>query len=385
MSRHGQPGTPGNPQKHNGAWKGPKPGAYNNSASQSRMWKCQGSGGCGYGWNNFSNACCQKCNASWQYDKRSPQRDGRASGKDPGAPDNSATQKSPKPASKPTSTRWGVWEWKWDGDIQAQAPETVDQTVDETKALADEIGTLQQNIIQLEALLGGEHSEVGDRKTKLETLLLRQKDSQPIMPHDQKLRKNLWEVRDCDVKLKKLQTSFEAAQLKTCAAQQEEDEVKVAIATVSKQRNAALAIQQDLLSLCKTAGGKPPPPIVQKEWVEGMAGLQTFMSVCQAMENMLSEDDKTLLGTMQVIQNRMAQRTAVADDEDDDDAMVGKKGGDKFARPDEHEEHDAKKQKTDDQVEEVSQAPPAEATPGSSSGPKAGVDGISNLPKHELS
>ena len=83
------------------------------------------------------------------------------------------------------------------------------------------------------------------------------------MPHEQKLRKNLWEVRDCEVKLKKLQTSLEAAQLKTIAAQKEEDEAGEAIASVTKQRAEALANHQPLLLLCKN-GGAVPEPTVQK-------------------------------------------------------------------------------------------------------------------------
>ncbi len=169
------------------------------------------------------------------------------------------------------------------------------------------------------------------------------------MPHEQKLRKNLWEVRDCDVKLKKLQAALEAAKLATIAAQKEEDDAGEAIASVVKQREEALENQQKLLLLCKNGGPPPPEPTVQREWVEGMAGLQAFMAVCQAMEASLSDEDKALLGTMQIIQNRMAQRTAVSDDDeggDADESMEQDSGAAKLARPDDDEGKQPKKQCT---------------------------------------
>ncbi len=72
------------------------------------------------------------------------------------------------------------------------------------------------------------------------------------MPHEQQLRKHLWEVRDCEVKFNKLQTSFEAAQLKTVAATKEEDDIAEAMVAVTKHQDDALAARQSLLSLCKS-------------------------------------------------------------------------------------------------------------------------------------
>ncbi len=192
-------------------------------------------------------------------------------------------------------------------------------------------------------------------------------------------------MRDCDVKLKKLQASLEASKLKTIAAQKEEDEAGEAIATIVKQREEALATQQNLLLLCKN-GGAPPEPTVQKEWVDGMAGLQAFMSVCQAMEDSLSDEDKALLGTMHTIQNRMAQRTAVEPDGYADEEMEEKGGAEKSSRQEGDVGKLAKKQCTDANGTGGSAKSAAESgtTPpsGSSSG---GVAGISNLPGHVLS
>jgi hypothetical protein len=234
--------------------------------------------------------------------------------------------------------------------------------------------------------------EVTVRNTRLEALLTQQKENQPVMPHEQKLRKNLWEVRDCEVKLKKLQVALESSKLKTIAAQKEEDEAGEAIASVTKQRDEALAQQQNLLLLCKNGGVEPEPataqlPTVQKEWAEGMAGLQSFMAVCQAMESTLSDEDKTLLGTMQVIQNRMAQRTAVSDDaEEPDEDMDDKGGGEKSARPDgDVGGKQAKKQCTEaNGTVAGTQAAGSCATPTGGSASSDGVAGISNLPKHTL-
>jgi hypothetical protein len=395
MSRHGQSATQGNPQKH-GAWKGHKPGSQNSSASQSRMWKCQGSGGCGYGWNNFSQACCQRCNASWQFDKRSPQRDGRPNGKADSSRDSDKValpKTSPGESdSKPTSTRWGVWEWKWDGDASSAVTDpTVPVAISESQKLAGDIVALQKEIVQLQALLGEDHDEVTSRNTKLEALRTQQKENQPAMPHEHKLRKNLWEVRDCDVKLKKVQLALESSKLKTIAAQKEEDEAGEAIASVVKQRDEALAQQQNLLLLCKNGEVEQEPvsqaPVVQKEWAEGMAGLQSFMAVCQAMESSLSDEDKALLGTMQVIQNRMAQRTAVSDDEEEpDESMEDKGGGEKSARPDD----DAGGKQSKKQCTEAiglalgTQSPGSGVTPTGASASSDGVAGISHPPKHIL-
>ena len=52
----------------------------------------------------------------------------------------------------------------------------------EEQKLAADIAFLQKEIIQLQAPLGEEHAEVLDRKTKLETLLLKQKENHPP-PH----------------------------------------------------------------------------------------------------------------------------------------------------------------------------------------------------------
>jgi hypothetical protein len=90
--------------------------------------------------------------------------------------------------------------------------------VDEAKQLANDIVAVSKEIEQLSLLLGKEHSEVNSRQTKLDALLIKQKENEPVMPHEQQLRKNVWEVRDCEVKIEKLQASFEAAQLKTLAA-----------------------------------------------------------------------------------------------------------------------------------------------------------------------
>ncbi len=287
-------------------------------------------------------------------------------------------------ANKPTSTRWGVWEWKWDGDAQTpQAEPAVPVVVSDAQKLSEEIVSLQKEISQLQALLGEEHTEVNDRKAKLETLLIRQKENQPAMPHEQKLRKNLWEVRDCDVKLKKLQASLEASKLKTIAAQKEEDDAVEAIASVVKQRDEALETQQNLLLLCKN-GGAPPEPGVQKEWVEGMAGLQAFMSVCQAMEGLLSEEDKALLGTMQTIQNRMAQRTAVPEGSPDVEMEV-KGGAEKSSRQEDDAGNNPKKQCTETGVASgTANSSTQPGTPPSTASGSAVLAGISPVLGHML-
>ena len=143
---------------------------------------------------HFSQACCQICNASWQFDKRSPQRDGRPNGKADASRDSdkvSPPKTSPGESDgKPTSTRWGVWEWKWDGDASAAvADHIVPVAISESQKLAGDIVSLQKEIVQLQALLGEEHVEVSSRNTKLEALRTQQKDNQPVMPHEQKLRK----------------------------------------------------------------------------------------------------------------------------------------------------------------------------------------------------
>ena len=193
-------------------WKGPKPGTHSHSASQSQRWKCQGTGGCGYAWNIFSQGTCQSCNAPWQFEKRSAQRDGRnpsgkgggsGTGKDKVPPKSQwPSDTNPKSsAHKPISTRWGNWEWSWDSDRVDDATGT--EVVDEAKQLCVDIAIIEKDIAQLEAVLGKDHGEVMDRKGKLEALQIRQKANEPVMPHEQKLRKHLWEVRDCDVKIKK--------------------------------------------------------------------------------------------------------------------------------------------------------------------------------------
>jgi hypothetical protein len=194
-------------------WKGPKPGTHSHTAAQSKRWKCQGAGGCGYSWNTFDQGICQSCNASWQFDKRTKGLGGK--GGTQGAGQDNVPVKPPwvDDPKHPTTTRWGSWDWKWEpSGTEATA------TPDEAKQLATDILTVSKEVEQLEALLGKEHGEVSSRRTKLDALLTKQKENEPIMPHEQKLRKNLWEVRDCDVKIKKLQATFELAQAKTIAA-----------------------------------------------------------------------------------------------------------------------------------------------------------------------
>ncbi len=206
-SRHGH-ANQGKGHSAFAPWKGPKPATHSHSASQSKRWKCQGTGGCGYAWNEFTQGTCQSCNAPWQFEKRSAQRDGRqpsgkgggtGNGKDNVPPKTQwpADTNSRSSAKQHITTRWGNWDWSWDSDRadEVAGPEVVD----EAKQICLDIATTEKDIAQLEAVLGKEHGEVTDRKTKLEALQIRQKENEPVMPHEQKLRKNLGEVRECEV------------------------------------------------------------------------------------------------------------------------------------------------------------------------------------------
>ena len=128
---------------------------------------------------HFVHGICQSCNAPWQFDKRSPQRDGRPSGKGGGSgagqdnvPAKAQRNGDPKPGAKtPTSTRWGNWDWSWDS---APVEETEGPAViDEAKQLVLDIATMEKDIAQLLALLGKEHEEVTDHQAKLEVLQAR--------------------------------------------------------------------------------------------------------------------------------------------------------------------------------------------------------------------
>jgi hypothetical protein len=343
-------------------WKGPKPGTHSHSAAQSKRWKCQGAGGCGYSWNTFDQGICQSCNASWQFDKRTKGLGGK--GGTQGAGQDNVPVKPPwvDDPKHPTTTRWGSWDWKWEPS-GTEAP----ATPDEAKQLAIDILTVSKEVEQLEALLGKEHGEVSSRRTKLDALLTKQKENEPIMPDEQKLRKNLWEVRDCDVKIKKLQAAFELAQAKTIAAKKEEDEVAEAIAAVTKQKEEALACQQTLLALCKKMPSQEEAPNTQpKKWAEGMAGLSTLMSCCTELGGTLSEEDKALFDSLLKIQGRLAALTTIVD-EPDHDMDMDSESGTKSNRNEGCSVAPAqpKRQKTDEVIRPPQ--PPKENEPGSGS------------------
>ena len=118
-----------------------------------------------------------------------------------------------------------------------------------------------------------------------------------------------------------------------------------------------------------------------------MAGLQAFMSVCQAMEGSLPDEDKALLGTMHTIQNRMAQRTVVEADGDADDAdMEEPAGGGKSSRQESDVGKLAKKQCTDANGTGGSAkiVPEAGISTTGSTG-SGGLAGVSQVPGHVLS
>ncbi len=102
-----------------------------------------------------------------------------------------------KPGAKtPTSTRWRNWDCLL-RKLQGPSSLTKPNSSPSTSRL------WKKDTAHLEPLLGKEHEEVTDRYAKLAVLQARQKENEPVMPHEQKLRKNLWEVRDCELKLKK--------------------------------------------------------------------------------------------------------------------------------------------------------------------------------------
>jgi hypothetical protein len=360
-------------------WQGPKPGTHSHAAAQSRRWKCQGVGGCGYSWNTFDQGICQSCNLHWQFDKRAKTHGGKGGAQGAGqdnVPVKPPWVDDPKP-KKPTTTRWGSWDWKWE-PADAKGEPT---TPGEAKQLEIDILAVSKEIEQLESLLGKEHGEVAIRQAKLDALRTKQKENEPVMPHEQKLRKNLWEVRDCEVKIKKLQASFEVAQAKTLAAKKEEDEVAEAIVAVTKQKEEALASQQTLLSLCKKMQSDKEVHNAQpKKWAEGMAGLSTLMSCCTEMGGTLSAEDQALFNTLLKIQGRLAALTTVVDEPDHemDDSDSGAKSS--RADGDSEAEAQAKRQKI---IDEGGTQPPQENEPGTGSanvGASGAVTGLLPLP-----